>query len=43
LLKRIVPLLKRRYGVEQQTLDQILVETPRRLLDPPGIPEVRET
>jgi phosphotriesterase-related protein len=35
LLKRIVPLLKRRYGVAQQTLDQILIETPRRLLDRP--------
>jgi phosphotriesterase-related protein len=36
LLKRIVPFLERRYGVGRDTLDRILIENPRRLLERPG-------
>jgi phosphotriesterase-related protein len=38
LLKRIVPFLKRRYGIDSETLDEILIENPRRLLERPDAP-----
>jgi phosphotriesterase-related protein len=36
LLKRIVPFLERRYGLGRETLDRILIENPRRLLERPA-------
>ncbi len=36
LLRRAVPAMKRSYGVTEADLDQILVQTPRRLLDRPA-------
>ena len=36
LLRRAVPSLERSYGVTEADLDQILVQTPRRLLNRPA-------
>jgi phosphotriesterase-related protein len=37
LLKRIVPLLKGTYGIGEEVLDEMLIHTPRRLLDRPSL------
>jgi phosphotriesterase-related protein len=37
LLKRIVPTLKSRYGFDQEAIDEMLVRSPRRLLDRPAV------
>lgn len=38
LLVRIVPALREHFGATQEQLDQILLHTPRRLLDRPALP-----
>jgi predicted metal-dependent phosphotriesterase family hydrolase len=35
LFRRIAPLLGERYGIGEEVLDRMLVDTPRRLLDRP--------
>jgi phosphotriesterase-related protein len=38
VIKRIAPALQRYFGVSDDTTQQILIETPRRLLDRPSLP-----
>lgn len=39
LLKRIVPAMRTNYGFDDETIDAMLVHSPRRLLDRPAAPE----